>query len=283
MKPAPVFPRLRTQRGISLIELMIASSLALIISYFAMSIMMTSSQTASHSSGQAQAQEAARFAISWLQTEARRAGYPGTTATGRIQPFAAACVAGAATPPDNNANCSFNTDTAASDRLALLRIFSTDSGNARDALDCTGVDLSASGLTNNISTLIDVYWVVPDSNTNDGDAYNDILRCVTYDNDTGVVVSPAQTLASGIEALQILYAESPDTEDTSISRYVSADQIANMSLVKSVRISVLTRSWADNPSQSDQRSYVLLDHQPYTFTDGVARQIMTTTVALPNF
>lgn len=274
---------LQQQRGITLVELMIAGVLALVISYFAMSIMMTSSQTASRSNGQAQAQESGRFVLSWLHTESRRAGYNSDISADRVQPFASACAAGSAMPPAAGGNCSFNSDDpATNDRLALQRTYSTSSGNARDGQDCTGVDLSTNAaLTNDETVLTDVYWIARDTGS-DGDAYDDVLRCVTYD-DSGVIVAPAQTIASGVEGMQLLYAEGSGSDNRAISRYVRASDISDMSQVSAVRISVLTRSWAENASGDEQRSYVLLDAAPYTFTDGVARQIMTTTVALANF
>lgn len=275
--------RLGLQKGITLVELMVAGVLALIISYFAMSIMMTSSETASRSNGQAQAQEAGRFILSWLHTESRRAGYNSDITVNSVQPFATPCVAPVVMPPAAGGNCSFNSDTSDSDRLAIQRTFSTTSGNLRDTVDCTGVDLSALGLTTDSTILTDVYWVERNTGGSDGDAYDDVLRCVTYSNDTNTVVAPAQTIASGVEGLQILYAEGASDTDRTIRRYVRASDLTDIRNVTAVRISVLTRSWADNANGSEQRSYVLLDAAPYTFSDGVARQIMTTTVALTNF
>lgn len=277
-------PDRHRQRGITLVELMIAGLLGLLISYFAMTIMMTSNRTAARADGQSQAQETGRFVMTWLATEVRRAGYVSAVGTSsRINPIAALCDVANNAPPDENGDCTFNSDNADSDRIAIRRIYSSTSANNRDALDCTGVDLSvAAGLVSDSSVLVDVYWVERDSG-NGGDAYDDILRCATYNEETGMTVAPSQVLASGIEGMQALYAESPTINGQDVNRFVSADQITSLSAVMAVRIAILTRSFGDDAANSGQRSYVLLDAAPYTFDDRISRQILTTTIALKQY
>ncbi len=285
---------IKKQRGMTLVELMIAAVLGTIVTYFITNIMISSSRNAMQSDGLAQAQENGRFVLSWLHAEARRAGYIPGIINARIQPFADLCAAELPLPPANNADCTFEANDRASDRLAIRRTFATASGSAKDAMDCTGVDLT--GVRAEGDVLTDVYWVERNfvsPNTPNNDAYDDVLRCVTYFN--GIPVANAQVIASGVEGLQVLYGirpgEDPD-RNTNVSRYVALNDILpiDWDSVRAVRIAVLTRAFSDNTINRDTRSYILLDSNPisldplqtFTFTDRIARNIQTTTVYLPN-
>src|SRR5690554_1380607 len=78
------------QRGMTLVELMVAAVISLIIVFFITNIMISSSRTAMQSEGLSQAQENGRFILTWLQGNVRTAGlpYPNESNRTRIQPFA---------------------------------------------------------------------------------------------------------------------------------------------------------------------------------------------------
>lgn len=274
------------QKGMTLIELMLAGLLGMIVAYFVMNIMATSSRTSMQSDGQAQAQENGRFIIGWLQAEARKAGYTPDFTLPRTQPFADICATGGPTPPANGANCTFETSTASSDRLAIRRMYSAATPSLKASSDCTGADLGAAGVAEG-DVVIDVYWVEQNyssgSSAND-DNYDDVLRCVTY-SEAGAPLNSSQVIASGIEGLQVLYGQYSvaDPDGTpNVSRYVPADQVTDWNNVLAVRIAILTRSFTQDVVQNATRSYILLDATPYTFTDRTARHIQSTTVFLPN-
>ena len=277
---------LHKQQGMTLIELMIAGVLSLTIAYFIMNIMVTSSRTAVQSEGLAQAQENGRFTLSWLETNIRKAGYLPGTSQERIQPFADLCADVLPRPPASGADCTFESNTE-SDRIAVRRTFVTSSTLASDYSDCTGVDLR--GTVNDGDVLVDVYWTElnydPGSGVATDDDYNDVLRCVTYYNNNPV--SPAQVIASGIESLQVLYGSRPSADPqnrNNVNRYTSLADIApvDWDSVRSVRIAVLTRSFSNTTTAQDTRSYIVLDADPLTFTDRIARHIQSTTIYLPN-
>lgn len=287
--------RLQQQRGITLIELMVAGVLGVIITYFIFNIMITSTRTATQADGLAQAQENGRFVTSWLHGEIRRAGYTPDFTDPRIQPFANTCASGAPIPPANNGHCSFNSNNADSDRIAIRRTYTTAT-TPRDRQDCTGVDLSSTPPPSppppsppppppsDGDVLVDVYWVEPDTSA-DPDNFSDVLRCVTYLEITGIRVAPAQVIANGVQGFQVLYGESttPITNNrTNVTRYVNADEVTNWNNVYAARISVLTRSFLPTGLDQATRSYVLLDANPYTFDDRIARHIQGTTIYLPN-
>lgn len=276
--------RLTKQRGMTLVELMIAGILGVLVTYFVMNIMITSGRTAIQSEGLAQAQENGRFILSWLHSETRRAGFVPGIVNERIQPFADLCAVGSPVPPANGGDCTFESNNQVSDRLAIRRTFTNE---IRERQDCTGTNLS--GTRSEGDVLTDVYWVErnfsqPGLPTDD--AYDDVLRCVTYFN--GVPQAPAQVIASGVEGMHILYGirtqEDPDRR-TNVSRYIPLNQLpqpVDWDAVRAVRIAVLTRSFGENALPEAERSYILLDADPMTFTDQIARHIQSVTVFLPN-
>lgn len=276
--------RLQQQRGITLIELMVAGVLGVIITYFIFNIMITSTRTATQADGLAQAQENGRFVTSWLHSEIRRAGYTPDFTDPRIQPFANTCASGAPVPPANNGHCSFNSNNNDSDRIAIRRTYTTAT-TLRDRQDCTGVDLSTlSAPPIDGDVLVDVFWVEPDTSA-DPDNFSDVLRCVTYRETTGIPVANAQVIANGVQGFQVLYGESTtpiNNNRTNVTRYVNADEVTNWNNVYAARISVLTRSFLPTGLDQAIRSYVLLDANPYTFNDRIARHIQGTTIYLPN-
>lgn len=87
-----------------------------------------------------------------------------------------------------------------------------------------------------------------------------------------------EELAAGVEGMQILYGEDTDN-DRSVNRYVAADEVADMSQVVSLKLSLLMVT-ADNITSSAQ---------PYTFggatvtpVDRKLRRVFTTVVNLRN-
>ncbi|MAK90533.1 MAG: hypothetical protein CMI13_04765 [Oleibacter sp.] len=266
--------KLRSQQGMTLIELMIAGVLGLIVAYFIMTIMMNSNRTSMISSGTAQAQENGRFVMSWLQEEVRRAGYTPIVGSDKIAPFAPVC--GGATP---QANCTYESDAGwnDNDNLAIQWRFSPESTLARDRQDCTGVAITLTAE----AILTDVYWL---ETGNADSGYDDVLRCATF-LDTGAQLNAAQTIASGVIGMQVLYGESmTETADgtTNVTRYIDAGDVTDWTRVQAVRIAILTRSFADQTLQQADRSYILMNASPYNFSDSVARYMQISTVALPN-
>jgi Tfp pilus assembly protein PilW len=294
---------IKRQKGVNLIELMIVGFLMVLVSFFMMKIMTTANQTAAHTDGIAQAQETARLATYFLYKGIRRSGYSRESQMVRLEPpLSAPCNAASSTPPQQNGDCSFDSpDPAVNDRIAIRRTFNDSNVDAAldpvDYHDCTGVDLrGTAGLIPEESVLVDVYWVERDSATaannitqsdlSGPDDYNDVLKCVTYREDTHTILNPAQTIASGIEGLQVLYAVVPSNISGQAQNYRSLGTFgpSDMEMVHAIRISILTRAFSNFNLEPATRSYILLDAQPYTFqNDRVPRQIMTTTIALNNF
>ena len=290
---------IKKQTGVSLIELMIVGVLMLAIGLSMVKIMMTANKTSAHTNGVSQAQETARLTTTLLYQQIRKAGFSADLQAERIQPFSNICTDNTIIPPDDNAHCSFNSEDT-NDRIAIRRTFNDDSAYPWEAEDCTGIDLKGTaGLTSGESVLVDVYWVesaiIANGNSHEksedqSDSYDDVLKCVTYNDDTGKILNFPQTLASGIEGLQALYAESDVTPGKTgiyfgdIYNYRSLDTSIDMNSVYAVRIAVLTRAFSNFNMVKANRSYILFDAKPYSFTnDQIPRQIQITTVALKNY
>ncbi len=282
--------RLRHQAGMTLIELMIAGLLGIIITFFVVNIMVNSNSIALNSNTAGQSQEGGRFIMSWLQAESRRAGYSSIAgSTEQINPFADRCIAGAAIPPADGGNCTYESTVGIgdNDRLAIQWVYNPSSTTARDQQDCTGAAIVLATET----LLVDVYWIVT-GGANSG--YDDTLNCVTYNADTGIALNNSQSIAAGIIGMQVLYGVSTvatPTDETNVSRYVNASQVdpdANIDdddvwgSVQAVRIALLTRAFSDSGLSEEKRSYILLDANPYSYDDRISRYIQLSTTALPN-
>ncbi|UZK02838.1 PilW family protein [Venatoribacter cucullus] len=275
--------RLSRQSGMTLIELMLASVLSVIISYFIMNIMITSARTAATSEGLAQAQETGRLVMAWLDEQLSVAGYNSNYQSSESQsPMAALCQAGAPLPPANNAHCTFNADDHGSggDRIAIRRSTGARDGvtpSDRDIQTCAGEALPAA-IVDNQEFVIDVYWVQPNNgNASTTDDYE--LRCATYE-ENGTRIADSQAIANGIESLHILVGITD--ADGNPQRFVSPANVPNWERVAGVRIAVLAREFGDSTFTPDKRAYGLLDADPIEFQDGAARHVQNGTVWFPN-
>lgn len=259
------------QRGMTLIELMIASVLGLVITAAVVQIVITSNRTAILSDNLAQSQETGRFVIGYLSEALRRAGY--TNNPDPIPPFADLCISGQ--PP---AGCTSNSNSAFGDRIAINR-----SLFAGDMNTCNGQPIALPAGT----IVTDAYWINADADNNPG------LYCQTFD-DTQNPLSDPLIIVNGVLALHALYgqalADSP-TGERNVQQYVSADKLQtdpvtgqiNWRRVYAIRIAVLTRSLQSGAIENTERIYRLLDADLYRYTDQTSRQVFSTSIAIANF
>lgn len=267
------------QKGFTLIELMLASLLGIIISLLIMNIMMTSAKTANLSEGVSQAQETGRLIMSWTSDAVSNAGYNSNYLDDTdLAPVVELCT-GAAVPPANNANCTFQTDLNATggDRLAIRRKAGGATPATRDTQTCNGEALPAD-IINNMDEVIDVFWVLP--NTTDSDLTNDHqLWCVSY-RANGTPVGNAQSIANGVESMQILIGIGDSLGN--VINFVSPDNVSNWQNVVAVRMAFLTREFGNSTLTNDTRVYGLLDSTPTIYKDQVTRYVQNGTVWFPN-
>ena len=110
------------------------------------------------------------------------------------------------------------------------------------------------------------------------DNANRTLRCVGS-RDTEI-----HDIAEGVENMQILYGVNvDDSSDRSVERYVNANDMAGLwNNVTSVQIALLVRSEREILDKAESKQFTLLDQNVTTPNDRHQRAVFTTTVSLRN-
>lgn len=249
---------MKQQAGISLVELMISITLGLILMAAATQSMLSTKQTYEVNDDLSRTQENGRMALSLMVNDLRMAGYREPT-NGSAPGFLLDTACGALDPCTNNGEGL----GAASDRFAVQFDPAADDGTE---VDCTGAALGATDVVANI------YQVTTAAGVNS-------LSCQGFNVTTGVL-GATQPLIDGIDSLQVLYGLG---SGGSVTRFVSADSVANWGDVMAVRVAVLVSNGQVNGSGRERsRSYIVLDADKQTFTDSHMRSIYSTTVFFNN-
>lgn len=247
--------------GFTLIELLISLTLGLVISMMVMQLLISSNRTATLSEGVLQAQETGRFAVSLLSTSLQKAGF--SKSEGAFQAYMAGADCTATPLP---AYCIEDSTLAnAGDRMAIVRM-----ATAEDNQSCNG----QGGAIAEDTAVIDTYWVEDGS-----------LKCLSYNFNTKVAIGSEQPLVANVEALHVLYGIEVTplaSGKSNVTYYRRAGDVNNWGQVKAVKFSVLTRSSDENTLEEKNRTYMLLDAPAYSYDDGIARQIFTTSVLRMN-
>jgi type IV pilus assembly protein PilW len=295
------------QKGFTLVEIMIALVLSLLVTYGIAQVLITTNQSSSSSDGVSQAQETARFVMSFFGRQVRTAGTNSIDNDAITTVAAVGCNGGnllaerACSMESNAGATEANITTApgvtSGDRFAIVSIppavdfqYPTPPGTPaipafnRNNTDCTGA--TPTGFTNN-SRILNVFWVERDPATN-----TNSLFCQGYLFDgTNVDTTPTsgtagrQVIANGVEAMHVLYgeADTPSTDGTrNVSMYVTADQVADWNNVYAIKIAVMTRSISDITNIVTTKQYVMLDSGLYSFNDAVNRQVFSSTFSINN-
>jgi len=258
------------QQGFTLVELMITLVLALLISYGIAQVLISSNRSSVTSDGLSQAQETGRFALSYLAEYIRKAGQD-SLSDDRIttRPFA---------------DDALESANGTGDRLVIRYV--PEAPVAPDTIQtCSGDNTGFTG----IEIIEHRFWV-----------NNDSLMCqsfaVNIDGSTGAALAAQQAIASGIEAMHVLYGYADDELSDSggqrnVSRYINLNDLPPAAVpankewhkVYAIRIALMTRSLNDFTTEQRQQRYVLLDSDQYNFNDSVSRQVFNTTYIIENF
>jgi type IV pilus assembly protein PilW len=224
----------RQQRGISLVEIMVALLLSLVLSAGVLEIYLSSKQSYRAQEGYSRLQENARFAIETLAHYIRFTGYK-------------------LSPADTN-DAAFALTTNPSPIFALGQVLAgSDGGGSNsdsitfrykddDLLGDCGTPPSGAGAQ---SERIVTFAI---------DADNE-LSCTVYVD--GALTHNNQPLVEGVENMQILYGIDTDN-DGSANQYVIASDVPAWSAVSSVRVSLLLSTLQAVSTEADTRSYDLL-------------------------
>lgn len=292
-----------SSKAFSLVELMITLVLSLLITYAIAQVLISSNRSSATSDGMSQSQETGRFIMSFLARQIRQAGLDSIESDRFVAaPFVScsefpalvvdnACIT---ENPGGEDQDSISNNGIHGDRLAISLVLP-----AGNLIDCTGSTgyIPNGGTTitpyEANDTIINTFWVEADAATGASS-----LRCkgFLFDGTDVLGASTAQSIANGVEAMQILYGEAddalPSSGNRNISHYIPAPvdpaaptaiEVTNWDRVYAVKISLLTRSIADVTNSNTLRTYILANAEPYEMTDAVSRQVFTTTFVINNY
>ena len=234
-----------TQKGLSLIELMVAITISLILMAGVGQIYIGTKASYHLQNGLGRLQENSRYALDILAHNIGQAGY--TTSAAGLDSFNSA---ESKENESENATLGFTqANGTASDTVEI---------NYESGTDCLG---NATG-----GTATDRYYINGTS-----------LMCLG----NGSVAAGA--LAEGIDNMQILYGEDTDSDDTP-NIFVSADNVADWATIKSVRIALLASTVDDmGTTASDNNTHILLNTPAIgPLNDSKLRRVFTRTILIRN-
>lgn len=269
----------RQQRGITLIELMIAIALSMTLMAAALQFMVSTRQTYELNDDISRVQENGRIALDILVRDLQMAGYRQPfNGDGKVPDFFLQQCNNTAdnedVAADDDAPCFVEGGAADSDEISVQFDPPPDDGTETD---CLGTALDATAIVVNHYTIGD----------DDGDGINS-LYCRGYDSAAESWVSPGrQPLVDGIDNMQVLYGVAGSAANPlSVTRYVSGDQLtpADWPNLRAIRVALLVSN--GNPvafAENRERKYRLLDSDEIAFTDRQPRKIYSTTVKFNNY
>jgi type IV pilus assembly protein PilW len=280
----------KTQKGVGLIEIMIAVVIGLLLMAGVGQIYISSKQTYHLQDAQSRMQENARYALELLSNDIRLAGYSGCANLNSITPTVTAnppIITLTATSALSGYNASGSSwDPALSSTLSGLskpplagtgasgipimypNACGISTGNALMVSDCTAAHIfRATSVSSDEST--HTQTIAPSNtlgNTYQSDAEIFIFTSRTYyiangaggqpalwrlDNNTATGGDNPVELVEGVENMQILYGEDTDN-DRVPNRYFTVNSVGNLADVVAVRLSLLTRTLDDSLLQLAQ-------------------------------
>jgi type IV pilus assembly protein PilW len=247
------------QKGLSLVELLIAMVLGLLLTAGALQMMLSSQEIYKTTDTLSRIQENGRFSLNFLVQNLRMAGHNSTedeNTDGKVF-WDGAC--GGSNP------CTANGAGNDSDQIGII----LDPSNDRD---CLGNDVGDD------KVIVNVYSVADP----DGDQVNS-LYCRGYNPATETWYSAEQPLVDGVENMQILYGIVDTTADNAITSYVSSDDVTNWAEVGAVRVALLVNNGQiDGNGSNETRTFNLLDAPAISATDKHNRQVFSTTTVINN-
>lgn len=273
--------------GYTLVELMIGLVVGLIVGTVAITFMITSSRSLARQSAEDSVQENARFALEILASSVRLAG-ANSSSNPQTEPLSQGIFRTPICGTNNDCNenntaitagvVDVNQTTSASDTLALEFI----STNGRT---CTGQTISGD------QQVVTRFYVADQDNDGVSSLYCEVFLSSldlisqtfeTYVNTTGVA------LVEGVEMLQVQYGVDTDGSGR-VDRYLAYDNVApdQFDDIKAIRLGLLVSNAQDEGSANlrteeiANRTYTVFDGQ-LTANDAVLRQVVSTTVFLPN-
>ena len=261
-----------SQRGFSLIELMVAMVIGLLLTVTISQLFVMSKRNFSSTDDSARVQENIRFAAQLFTRHLRLAGYRASATTLSSTTFAS------------------GTDTAG--------LFGIDGGTT--VSDSVKIRFQGSGLGTSAArgTMATAFMTADDAN-----ADGLVVDCRGYKVDANLISFNQYSIATGangsnalfcngseiisdVDNMQIVYGEETDIalSDSNYgpNYYVSAGSVVNMDNVTSVKIALLFRSPGATSDVTNAKTYNLLGTTIPAFNDNRSRRAITLTVSLRN-
>ncbi len=273
------------QRGLTLIELMVALVISLLILAGLFTVYQSNQRGNRLNDGLVRTQESGRFAIDFLSRDLRQAGYPNADPNSAAfvpDPFHLFLFFGGADNIDvvGTNPGQFTPTDVLSLRHGMLGALSTDcSGNSPGNVD--PVQRVENAITWN-----------PDGNTS-WNRYD--IQATGRLNNRGNPIFALYCnnieLVEGIENMQVLYGmDTTPTPDFIADQYVSFtdipdidnDNVRDWGRIISIRIALLASSVDERANAPSLRTFTLLDTVIPAFNDQKMRRIYTTTVLIRN-
>lgn len=246
------------QKGLSLIELMIAMLLGFILTAAILQIFQSISLTFKHNGQLARIQENGRFSLELLSRDIHMAGYRNPDKGELINFF---YVEATNECKSSDKYCTYDGEAKESDRIAIQL-------EAVNEVDCTGHKVAKG------KVVVNVYYISELDNIS-------TLYCRGFDPDKKAWLSEPAALIAGIDNFQVLYGVSGS--DDHVAQYVNAKSVVEWPKVRAVKIGLLINSGEDTGSiLSKNRRYSVLDSGQLSFNDNKARYIYSTTFSINN-
>ena len=275
------------EHGFTLVELLVALTIGLLITLVVTQAYLSGLGTQRDQTSLTRAQEASRFAFDALSKAIRRAGYKNPKATGLgfcDSPTVVRLVAGndMASIDPTAANLTGSTVTVLNTSDAVRVRYFGEGNTVTNTADGTISDCQGTAVAPN-ALVEETYFVAADANNGN----EPTLFCYS----SASAANGNVALVPGVESLQMLFGVDTDS-DGSINGYVTATNITNTNNVRSIMISMVTRTPDANAVNRSAQSVNHFDsHYPATGdagntfnapADGRMRQHSVTTIALRN-
>lgn len=307
----------RRQRGLTLIELMIAMVLGLFIIGGTLAVHMSASSARNTNEAVARVQETGRYALRAVKEDLRLAGYWGLTrelgiidnyrgtvtqlaalpagdcsdrwyidlpnavlASDDTNPYSATCLPAAQYLAGTDVLVVRYADPVEAPALAAgLMYIRSDAGRGEVFEGSVGPTGTYSVDAENHRLITHLYYVRPYT-FSEGDGLPSLRRLVLdRDDTTNATELEDEEVISGVEDLQVQYGVDDDG-DGAINRYVNADT-AGSGEILAVRLWIMARAPAPEAGHVDSSTYTFASRS-YTPNDNIRRLLMTTTVQLRN-
>lgn len=267
---------MKNQRGLSLIELLIAMVIGLFLLAGITSSYLHSKKSSVYQDQYSLIEDNGRIALEIMSKTIQHTGYGSNRGIPispskfiQDRPINRTCQGADTSVLDSNIFPVDSTlDSVSGDSLGVVYL-----GDNEISTDCSGGTLPAScqvgTSTSEAAKIYSTFYL---------DTTNSILKCV------GSRDTVEHDIADGVENMQILYGvNTDDSSDRSVERYVNADDMGGLwNNVTSVQIALLVRSDREILDKAESKQFTLLDQNVTTPNDRFQRAVFTTTVSLRN-